>query len=337
MLGCKVRFTQRAAAWQFVLIFMMAPATSTTGETTRRIQMQPTKLAITLRLLRMLGYRALPDLSNLMGIAKLRYIQSIFEPPEWRNPDTLIGDFLPSPIRWLSLMQGKIELSKLRSRPFYYYLIARTKYYDQIFTNAIRANIRYIINIGSGTDTRAYRFSNDLASRNTKVFECDQEELIAAKRKLVKRRRDADQVTYIPIDINSESWSELDLLFSQIQRPVLVMLEGVSPYIREDSFDRFLRFIADKTVRGSRVTYDYQKARGADERDKAADTKRLFRLPASRGEIIWHHEALGYGIEHLELSHELTSRLLLDLPREFASFMEDGLLQLTVTRGKADA
>jgi methyltransferase (TIGR00027 family) len=295
--------------------------------------MKPTKLAVTLRLLRMFGYRALPDLSNLMGIAKLRYIQSIFEPSKWRNPDTLIGDFLPAPVRWLSLMQGRLQLSKLRSRPFFYYLIARTKYYDQAFTDAIRTNIHCIINIGAGTDTRAYRFSATLRAINAKVIECDQRELISAKERLAKSRGNAEHVAYLPIDINSESWSELGSLLSQLHSPVLVMLEGVSPYIYADAFDHFLRFIADKTAPGTRVAYDYKRAHG-DGIDSAAGSKELFRLSTNRAEIIRYHETLGYRVDHLELSHELTSRLLPDLPREANSFVEDGLLQLTVSRGK---
>ena len=37
----------------------------------------------------------LPNLSNSMYVAHLRYIQSIHESPSRRNPDTLVRHFLP--------------------------------------------------------------------------------------------------------------------------------------------------------------------------------------------------------------------------------------------------
>jgi len=36
----------------------------------------------------------LPDLSYMMTVAGLRYIQSIYEPPERRSPDGLVGELL---------------------------------------------------------------------------------------------------------------------------------------------------------------------------------------------------------------------------------------------------
>ena len=60
------------------------------------------------------GHPTLPNLSNSVRVAKLRYIQSIGERPKYRNPDTLAQDFLPAPLRWLSLLQAIMQLKKLR-------------------------------------------------------------------------------------------------------------------------------------------------------------------------------------------------------------------------------
>ena len=37
----------------------------------------------------------LPNLSKSMDVARLRYIQSIHESPQHRNPDTLVRHFIP--------------------------------------------------------------------------------------------------------------------------------------------------------------------------------------------------------------------------------------------------
>lgn len=291
---------------------------------------------MTQRLLRLLGRSALPDLSNSISIAKLRYIQSIYETPECRNPDMLVGDFLSPPVRWLSMLQGRIQLSKLRLRPFYYYLIARTKYFDQKFTDAIQGDINCIINVGCGADTRAYRFAGELKKRKKMVFECDQQRSISIKRELAQKKWITDHVIYIPIDINDCSWRELELRLAEIHSPVLFVLEGVSPYVSAEAFARFLNFIAMKTPSGSRVVYDCKVQNVADSLEKLDCAKRPLQLSATKADIIAHHEALGYKVDHIELSSELSSRLLPGLILPDASlFAEDCLLELTVVQGSS--
>jgi hypothetical protein len=79
----------------------------------------------------------LPRVCNLMYVARLRYIQSIHESSERRNPDLLVRHFIPLLERWRLAWISQEELSKLRMDPFYYYLVARTKYYDQVFSDAV--------------------------------------------------------------------------------------------------------------------------------------------------------------------------------------------------------
>jgi hypothetical protein len=62
-----------------------------------------------------------------MFVARLRYIQSVHEPPEWRNPDTLVRHFIPFVERCRLAWASHHDVSKLRENPFYYYLVARTK------------------------------------------------------------------------------------------------------------------------------------------------------------------------------------------------------------------
>jgi methyltransferase (TIGR00027 family) len=273
------------------------------------------------------GHLALPNLSNSVHVGRLRHIQSKYETPECRNPDPLIHDLLPAPLRWLSTLQAKTQLSKLHKNPFYYYLIARTRYYDQVFNDAIDSNLGCIVNIGCGTDTRAYRFAEQLKFRGIKVVECDQAAFITIKQQLARRIWQTDHVTYVSVDLNDPGWPDLEHCLDAIPRAVLVMLEGVSPYINGVSFDRFLKLLVVKLHSGSVVAYDY-KIQGIDVSDSNGN---LFRLPATKHDVIAYHDTLGYRVQRLELSWELSSRLL----RNFAtshtcSFAQDGLLKLTI-------
>src|ERR1700720_4135592 len=116
----------------------------------------------------------LPSSSALMYVARLRHIQSVHETPERRNPDTLVRHFIPWSQRWRSAWIGRAKLAKLREQPIYYYLVARTKYYDQVVEDAVSAGVQQIVIVGCGSDTRAYRFQRLLRSKGVRVLECDQ-------------------------------------------------------------------------------------------------------------------------------------------------------------------
>lgn len=267
-----------------------------------------------------------------MDVARLRYIQSIHESPERRNPDTLVRHFIPILARLRTAWLGRKELSKLRADSFYYYLIARTKYYDQVVKEAISDGVQQIINVGCGSDTRAYRFKHLLRSRSVKVLECDQPKAIHAKQQAAKRWRCFDYVEYLPIDLNDDTWPELEhWLGHRTRTKALVLMEGVSPYINGGNFGRFLVLLATRLSPESYVAYDF-KIRGVhDDFGRVGGIQEPFRLPRASGEVATFHEAHGLRLEDMELSSELCARLLPGLAESAVTlFSEDGLVRLQV-------
>jgi methyltransferase (TIGR00027 family) len=269
-----------------------------------------------------------------MFVARLRYIQSVHEPPGCRNPDRLVRYFIPFLQRCRLAWVSQEEMSKQRENPFYYYLLARTKYYDQVLSEAVADGVQSIVNVGCGTDTRAYRFSELLRNRGVRVLECDKPEAIRAKQRIVKRWQDAPTVDYLPIDLNADRWPDLACWLDNQPGSTLVLMEGVSPYIDAVSFGRFLTVLASKLAAGSQVAYDF-KIRGAlDDFGREGRTLKPFRLPTTSGEVAAFHEARGLQLEHLELSCELCARLLPGERSAVSSFTEDALVR--VRRGAAD-
>jgi methyltransferase (TIGR00027 family) len=275
----------------------------------------------------------LSEASNLMHVARLRYIQSIHEPPARRNPDNQVRRFIPALNRLRSAWLGREELSKLRADPFYYYLVARTKYYDQLVNDAVALGVQQILNIGCGSDTRACRFKQLLCNRGVKVLECDQPNSIYAKQRIAKRSWRLDHVEYLPIDLNGESWPELEQ-WLEARRPIakaLVLMEGVSPYVNSSNFRKFLGLLARALSPGSHMAYDF-KVRGAnDDLGRVGVTQDPFRLSQSKGEVAIFHQALGLRLERMELSAKLCARLLPDIENSArALFSEDALVVLRV-------
>lgn len=268
--------------------------------------------------------RGMPNLNGSLVVARLRYSQSVHEPPDLQNPDTLVKYFIPLLDRWRCRWTS-VGL-RVNQYPFYYYLLARTKYYDQVFVNATYCGVQQIINIGSGTDTRAYRFSHVLKSKGIRVVECDQAEAIRAKQRLAKRLGHFDHVEYLPLDLNDDGWPELERRLAATQAKSLVLMEGVSPYVSESSFSRFLAFLADRLSADSRIAYDFKIC---DADDDFCRTKALFRLPSASDKIASFHARHRYRLEHIELSAELSTRLLPNLVDLGTTlYCEDGLVQL---------
>lgn len=274
-----------------------------------------------------------PDISNSMMMAQWRHIQSVHESAAKRNPDTLVRRFIPMLDRFRVAWTSKDDLAKLRSHPFYYYLVARTKFYDAIVLDAVSDGVRQIVNIGCGSDTRAYRFEKDLRKNGVRVLECDLPAAIRAKHQLTKRWGRFEYIEHMPLDLNDGAWPEFDQwLRAREDTKTLVLMEGVSPYIFEAPFRLFLALLADRLAHQNRVVHDF-KLLGANDNfaRRGEQGERTFRLPVEQGDVTKFYEKLGHRLERFELSSELTVRLVPGLARSSASlFTEDALVELSV-------
>jgi O-methyltransferase involved in polyketide biosynthesis len=136
------------------------------------------------------------------------------------------------------------------------------------------------------------------------------------------------------MDLNDDAWPDLDRwLMERTKTKALVLMEGVSPYVNDSTFGRFLSLLAHRLSVGSRVAFDF-KIRGAnDNLGRGGRTLRPFRLSGVREEVAAFHEKFGYRLEHMELSSELSARLLPGLVESGASlFRQDALVQLQIGR-----
>ncbi len=272
------------------------------------------------------------NFSHSMSVAEWRHIQSIHEIDELRNPDALVKYFFPPLRRWRLSWLGQKKLSILRTDPFYDYLLARTKYYDGVFLDAISENMQYIINVGCGNDTRSHRFEQVLKQKGVKVLECDQSEAISNKQRIANQRWAFGHIEYLPIDLNDDTWPDFDHWLGRNNNgKALVMMEGVSPYVNFETFGRFLSLLARKLPTGSRVAYDFKLSGVADDFGLVGRTQRPFRLTEKIEDIVAYHEELGYRIDHIEQSSDLSARFLTSLAKSGDSlFMEDSLILLEV-------
>ena len=140
----------------------------------------------------------------------------------------------------------------------YEYVIARTKYIDHIFKEAIENDIEQILVFGAGFDSRALRFAKK--NIKIKIFELDSLHTQTAK---IKQFRKKDipipkNTIFIPMDFHVDSVSEkLELNGFKRYKATLFIMEGIIMYLNKEVVDELFKLIHKLAVPESRVIFDY--------------------------------------------------------------------------------
>jgi methyltransferase (TIGR00027 family) len=178
------------------------------------------------------------------------------------GPDDLAEIFLPPHFRFFlkfkkirentkkklaRLMPGLTEL-----------IIARTAFFDNLFLNALKNQTPQIVFLGSGYDSRAYRFAK--SNKSTIIYELDAMPTQNRKIKCLKAAHISipREVKYVPINFMNESLGNvLKKAGYKSQEKTLFLWEGVSYYLDLDSVKRTLEYIAQCSNKESVIAYDY--------------------------------------------------------------------------------
>ena len=188
---------------------------------------------------------------------------SCFEPdPSIRGKDDLAILFL-SNTRRQRLQNGRYRyLAKSRiGKGTYEYIIARTKFIDDLFSEALNNGIEQIVIMGAGYDTRAYRFGDEL--EEMPIFEVDAKFTQAAKiEKLVKAEIPHEHVSFVTVDFEKDDLeSQLSAGGFRKEASTLFIWEGVTLYLTPESVDSTLDHLRSLCCGGSILCFDYFNSR----------------------------------------------------------------------------
>lgn len=140
----------------------------------------------------------------------------------------------------------------------HWYVIARTRYFDDFLLSQLAKAPEQLVILGAGFDSRAYRFSDRLSK--VAIFEVDHPATSSAKKaKLQSVLGDVkNNVTYVPVDFNSEKLADkLRLGGYKDKRKTIFLWEGVTPYLSDAAVDEVLKFVLSSSSHGSAILFDY--------------------------------------------------------------------------------
>jgi methyltransferase (TIGR00027 family) len=205
----------------------------------------------------------------------------------YSGPDSVAYVLVPT---FFKLILKSGWLFKLFNRYFfpkgiYEYVIARTKYFDVVFTEALEHCFEQIVIFGAGFDSRAMRFNR--SNRGIRILELDapitQEEKLKAYKS--KKLYIPDNLIFVPIDFNKESLVDKIAQAGFItDRKSLFLLEGVSMYLSQDAIENTFRFISDVSGTGSLVVFDYVYAGVLRKENKYYGERDIYKIGARVGE-----------------------------------------------------
>jgi len=204
--------------------------------------------------------------TTAVAVCEYRAIGALNPDPLLRGPDELAGKFCPFGFLPRDYALARLVMDRdpeLYSG--YFFVNARTRHVDAQLVAAAKADIRQVVVLGAGYDSRAYRFHK--AYPKLAFFEVDLPQMMAAKQKAVERvfGKLPPQVRYVPVDFNTQTLeSVLAAAGYDPAKKSLFILEGVMMYVNDAGNDATFGFIGTHSAPGSRVVYDYVLRRAVE-------------------------------------------------------------------------
>jgi methyltransferase (TIGR00027 family) len=193
------------------------------------------------------------------GVALFRAMASFDYPKTKFGPDYMATYFLPR------ISQAILKNEKARRRikskfpdGMYELFIARTTFFDALFTEALHREVPQIVILGAGYDTRAYRFAAH--NPGTVVFELDISTTQGRKISLLKKAQIHAPATikYVPVDFNEDLLEDvLEKYGFDGNKQAFFLMEGVTYYLEPESIERTLAAIKSISRQGASLAFDY--------------------------------------------------------------------------------
>lgn len=178
------------------------------------------------------------------------------------GPDRLAEYFLPSHYRFF-LKFKSVRVNTTNKLDSFFpglteFVIARTRYFDHVFTKALSNKVPQIVLLGAGYDSRAYRFAD--LNKGIWIYELDAAPTQEMKKKYLRKAKVKvpNLVTFVPIDFNRESLKDvLESAGYDVNQQTLFIWEGVTYYLESASVEATLKFVSDLPHPDTRIVFDY--------------------------------------------------------------------------------
>jgi methyltransferase (TIGR00027 family) len=189
-----------------------------------------------------------------------RAVSYVEDDPFLKGNDWVAPKLLPRQLQLIIRTRvGRRLISRLMGPDgMYEWVIARTRYVDDVFKHAASERFAQILIFGAGFDSRAVRFQAEL--KEARIFELDAVTTQTMKISQYRKRGIELPVnlTFVAINFEKETVAErLKAAGFLLGSKTLVLLEGVLQYLNPSAVDTTLTTIMNYVGTGSWMIFDY--------------------------------------------------------------------------------
>lgn len=179
-----------------------------------------------------------------------------------KNPDYLAKYFVDK--AWSPFLENpdsSIENLEKRLPGGIYYILIRTKYFDDSLLKWIKKNPdSQVVMLGAGFDTRALRFTSE--SKNIEYYEVDLKAMLEYKKNIIfKKSLNANgynNINYIPTNFQTDDLFEnLNKQGFDNSKPTYFLCEGITFFLGAETIDNLFENISRMTSVNVMVAFDY--------------------------------------------------------------------------------
>jgi methyltransferase (TIGR00027 family) len=173
------------------------------------------------------------------------------------------------------------------------YQAVRTHFFDEYFTTAMRDDVRQVVILASGLDSRAYRLE---WRANTVVFEIDQPKVLAYKSETLQAHGAVPKARRhpVPVDLRDDWPAALLATGFDPTTATAWLAEGLLPYLPGEAQDRLFDRITELSAVGSHVAVEALRLDNADATPRRAAWRARTAQMRSRLGLDLNVEALTY-------------------------------------------
>jgi methyltransferase (TIGR00027 family) len=192
-----------------------------------------------------------------------RAISYCDERPSYKSGDYIAPQIVPI---WVNLLLRlrllrRFFVDRLIPYGMYEYVIARTRYFDNLVERCLTSGFDQIVILGAGFDSRSLRFAP--LSGKARIFEIDAPATQAAKLKQyrIRKIKVPGSAVFVAMDFEKQSLKDtlIDAGFAPSLRSLFLM-EGLTMYLEAEAVDATLAAITDLSSKDSEFAFDFVRA-----------------------------------------------------------------------------
>ena len=223
-----------------------------------------------------------------IAIASLRALSNYEPDATVQSHDEFAEFFLPEDRQTaLKTLNSRENIKQRVPKGMYEYVIARTKYFDSVFVDAIQYPIEQIVLLGAGFDSRSYRFHSRITT--TKIFEVDMQPTQDYKLGCLRQHNVAihPNISFVPMNFETDDpITRLNHYGYDNGKQTLFVWEGVTFYLSRETVTHMLQRLKDHSGAGSRVCFDFQTIQHAHDLIQTGLQEEVIKFGIASGNIV---------------------------------------------------